>query len=408
MDYNDGNSDRAVATGNPFGAPMYLMAKPAGAACNLRCEYCYYLEKGEGRQNQLMDDRTLREFTRQYIEAQTQGEVMFTWHGGEAMMRPISFYQKALEYQREFGGDRPILNCLQTNGTLINEQWAKFLRDNRWLVGISIDGPAEFHDEYRRDVRGRATHATVMRAIRLLQRYGIEWNAMAVVNDYNADHPREFYRFFKSIGCQFIQFTPIVERIKPDGRLATLGEDGELSEHSVTPEQWGRFLCGVYDEWRREDIGRIFVQIIDATLAGWVGEMPGVCSMAPTCGHAGVMEYNGDVYSCDHFVFPQYYLGNIHERTVTEMMYDPRQTQFGLDKRRTLPHQCRECQWTRVCNGECPKNRFAVTADGQPGLNFLCEGYRRYFAHVAKDMDRMADLLRRGLPPSLLVGQSSE
>lgn len=379
---------------------MYLMAKPAGAACNLACEYCYYLEKGTPGTRQIMDDATLEEFTRQYIEAQTVGDVMFTWHGGEALLRPIAFYEKALEYQRKYAGGRRICNCIQTNGTLLTEQWCRFLRANNWLVGISIDGPERFHDEYRRDRGEKPTFQSVMRGIRMLQRYGVEWNAMAVVNDYNVEYPLEFYRFFKEIGCRYLQFTPIVERRKADGRLASVNEPGTLTEHSISPEQWGEFLCAIYDEWVRSDVGSTFVQIFDATLAGWVGQMPGVCTMAPICGHAGVVEHNGDVYSCDHFVFPQYKLGNIHERTIIDMMYDSRQSAFGAAKRGSLPTQCRQCAYTHVCNGECPKNRFATTSSGEPGLNYLCEGYRRFFDHVTSDMNFMAAQLKAGRAPA--------
>lgn len=390
---------------NPFGSVLYMMAKPAGAACNLACEYCYYLEKGEPGVRQVMDDGTLEEFVKQYIEAQTVDEVVFTWHGGEAMMRPLSFYRKALEFQRRYARGRRVLNCLQTNGTLITEEWARFLRAERWLVGVSIDGPEEFHDEYRRARGGKPTFQSVMKGIRMLQRYGVEWNAMAVVNDYNVDYPVEFYRFFKSIGCQYIQFTPIVERRRSDGRLATLGDNGDMTPHSVEPRKWGEFLCGVFDEWVKEDVGKIFVQIFDATLAGWVGQQPGVCSMASFCGHAGVVEHNGDVYSCDHFVFPQYKLGNIHQRSIIEMMIDPRQQQFGSMKRGSLPRQCRECRYSHVCNGECPKNRISVTADGEPGLCYLCEGYRMYFDHVAPYMDFMAAELAAHRPPANVMTQ---
>lgn len=386
--------------GNPFGSPMYLMAKPAGAACNLRCRYCYYLEKGDPAARQLMDCATLELFIRQYIESQTVGEVMFTWHGGEAMLRPVSFYRRAIELQRKYAAGRTVLNCLQTNGTLITEEWARFLRSEGWLVGVSIDGPQEFHDEYRRAAGGKPTFSSVMRGIRLLQRHGVEWNAMAVVNDFNVLYPEEFYRFFKSIGCRYIQFTPIVERRRPDGHLCSVAEHGELTPHSVTAAQWGDFLCRLYDEWVREDVGTVFVQIFDATLAGWVGAMPGLCSMAPFCGHAGVIEHNGDIYSCDHFVFPAYRLGNIHDTSIIDMMYSPAQIAFGRAKRDSLPKQCMECRFTHICNGECPKNRFAVTPDGEPGLNWLCEGYRRFFTHVAADMDFMTAQLRAGLPPA--------
>ncbi len=394
-----------LPVGNPFGAVMYLMAKPVGAACNLRCDYCYYLEKGNGRGRQLMSDATLEEFIRQYIGAQTVEEVVFTWHGGEAMLRPLEFYEKVQQLQQQYAAGHRIINCLQTNGTLMTEAWCRFLRKNGWLVGISIDGPEDFHDEYRHGAAdGRGTFQRVMRGIRMLQRYGVEWNAMAVVNDYNVNYPEEFYDFFKSIGCRYLQFTPIVERTKADGHLATPSERAELTAHSVTPEQWGEFLCRIFDRWVRRDVGEVFVQIFDATLARWVGQQPGVCTMSDVCGHAGVIDFNGDVYSCDHFVFPGYLLGNIHDRTVIEMMADPRQQAFGRAKRDSLPRQCRQCRFTMICNGECPKNRFAVTADGEPGLNYLCAGYRRFFEHVAPAMDFMAAELAAGRAPARIMG----
>lgn len=379
---------------------MYLMAKPVGAQCNMRCRYCYYLEKGDPAQRQMMDDRTLEEFVRQYIEASTLPEVVFTWHGGEAMMRTLDFYEKAVRFQKMYGRGRRILNCIQTNGTLITERWARFLRDNGWLVGVSVDGPEDMHDEYRLSAAGKPTFRSVMRGIRLLQRYGVEWNAMAVVNDYNVEYPEEFYDFFKSIGARYIQFTPIVERRRADGRLASVGDDGVLTPNSVTPEQWGEFLCRLFDRWVKEDVGKTFVQIFDSTLARWVGQQPGVCFMSDVCGHAGIVDFNGDVYSCDHFVFPQYRLGNIHTSTVIQMMTDPRQQAFGAAKRGSLPRQCRECRFTDICNGECPKNRFAITSDGEPGLNYLCAGYRRFFSHVAPYMDFMAAELQAGRPPA--------
>lgn len=388
---------------NPFGAVMYLMAKPAGAACNLACEYCYYLEKAQPGEKQIMDLDTLEEFTRQYIEAQTLEEVMFTWHGGEAMLRPIDFYRKALEFQQKYGKGRRILNSLQTNGTLITEEWCKFFKENNWLVGVSIDGPEEFHDEYRRARGGKPTFQSVMRGIRMLQRYGVEWNGMAVVNDYNADYPEEFYDFFKEIGCKYIQFTPIVERKTADGRLATIGDTGEVTAHTVSAEQWGEFLCRLFDRWVNEDVGKVFVQLFDSTLARWVGQQPGVCTMSTVCGHAGVMEHNGDVYSCDHFVFPKFKLGNIHHTSIMQMMTDPRQIAFGVAKRGSLPSQCKECRYTMICNGECPKNRIINTADGELGLNYLCSGYKRFFNHVAPYMDYMALELKNQRPPASVM-----
>ena len=351
-----------------------------------------------------MSEATLEEFVKQYIAAQTTPEVIFTWHGGEATVRKLDFYRKAVELQKQYGAGRNIINCLQTNATLLTDEWCLFLKRHDWLVGVSVDGPKEFHDEYRRMADGRPSFNAVMRGIRMLQSHGVEWNALAVVNDYNADYPVEFYRFFKEIGCRYIQFTPVVERIKPDNMLADVASQGELAEFSVTPRQWGDFLIGLFDEWVREDVGKVFVQIFDATLANWVGAMPGVCSLSSMCGHAAAMEWNGDVYACDHFVFPQYKLGNIHETTLIEMMASDRQLEFGASKQAGLPRQCKECRWMFACHGECPRNRFAVSPEGEPGLNYLCEGYRAFFEHAAPYMDFMKAELEAGRPPANVNG----
>lgn len=396
---------------SPFAQPLYVMAKPIGSLCNLSCKYCYYLEKGNLYASQplhkefLMSDQTLEAFIRQYIQSQTQPQVLFTWHGGEPLMRPISFYKKALAIQRQYAGGRTIDNCLQTNGTLLTDEWCRFFRDNNWLIGISIDGPQEFHDEYRRARGGQPSFHKVMRGIELLEKYGVEWNAMGVVNDFNADYPLDVYHFYKEIGCRYIQFTPIIERIlmHDDGRhLASMADIGEgtLADFSVQQGQFAHFACTIFDEWVRQDVGNIFVQLFDSTLACWVGQAPGVCSMTTTCGHAAVIEHNGDVYACDHFVFPEYLLGNIHADSITAMMYSERQRTFGRAKRDSLPQQCRQCKWLFACNGGCPKDRFRTTADGTPGLNYLCDDYRRFFSHVAPYMDFMAEELRHQRPPA--------
>lgn len=395
----------------PFARPMYIMTKAAGSMCNLACKYCYYLEKNNLYKEQqpdrrfIMTDDTLERFISMYIQSQTTPQVLFCWHGGESLMRPLSFYKRVVELQKKYAAGRIIDNTIQTNGTLLDDEWCRFFRDNNWLVGVSVDGPQEFHDEYRRNKMGAPSFRKVMQGINFLKKHGVEWNALAVVNDFNADYPLDFYRFFKEIECRYIQFTPIVERILPrkDGRYLASPMDAQdipLADFSVLPAQWGDFLCAVFDEWVRNDVGEYFVQIFDATLATWVGEQPGVCSMARTCGHAGVMEYNGDVYSCDHFVFPEYKLGNIRTHTLVEMMFSERQQRFGADKRDRLPGQCRQCRYLFACNGECPKNRFATTADGEPGLNYLCEGYRKYFDHVAPYMDFMANELKHQRPPA--------
>ncbi len=392
---------------SPFSKPLYVMAKPAGAHCNLRCKYCYYLEKSKlypETTRHIMTDELLEQFTRQYIEAQTQPEILFTWHGGEPLMRPIGFYQKAMQYQRAYGRGRQVNNCIQTNGTLLNDEWCRFFHDNGWLVGISIDGPQEFHDEYRRTTDNRPTFTKVRHGIDLLNKHQVEWNAMAVVNDFNADYPLDFYRFFRDNGCQYLQFAPIVERLfaHADGRqLATMeDQDIPLADFSVSPEQWGDFLIAIFDEWVRYDVGRVFVEIFDCTLANWCGVAPGICVYARECGHAGVMEYNGDVYSCDHFVFPEYKLGNIRQRTLTEMLYGEQQQAFSDLKHRSLPQQCRECGYEFACHGECPKNRFIKDRYGNPGLNYLCRGYYRFYEHVAPYMDYMKNELANQRPPA--------
>ena len=396
---------------NPFAKPLYVMLKPAGAHCNLACKYCYYLEKNKlypTAQRHLMSDEMLEQFTREYIEAQTMNQVLFTWHGGEPLLRSIDFYRKALSLQQKYAGGRRIDNVIQTNGTLLTDEWCEFFAQNHWLVGISIDGPQPDHDHYRLTAAGKPSWKKVMQGIKLLKKHGVEWNAMAVVNAYNANHPMEFYRFFKENGCQFLQFTPIVERLTrhEDGRtLASLADKDEisLSEASVAPEQWGYFLCAIFDEWVRKDVGKIFVEIFDCTLANWMGISPGICAYSKECGHAGVMEHNGDVYSCDHFVFPEYKLGNIRDHSLIYMLYGEQQQEFSRLKHSSLPRQCKECDMEFACHGECPKNRFMKDKYGDSGLNYLCPGYYHYYQHVAPYMDYMKQELMAQRPPSNIM-----
>ena len=396
---------------NPFAKPLYVMLKPAGAHCNLACKYCYYLEKNKlypTAQRHLMSDEMLEQFTREYIEAQTMSQVLFTWHGGEPLLRSIDFYRKALSLQQKYAGGRRIDNVIQTNGTLLTDEWCEFFAQNHWLVGISIDGPQPYHDHYRLTAAGKPSWQKVMQGIKLLKKHGVEWNAMAVVNADNANHPLEFYRFFKENGCQFLQFTPIVERLTrhEDGRtLASLADKDEisLSEASVTPEQWGYFLCAIFDEWVRKDVGKIFVEIFDCTLANWMGISPGICAYSKECGHAGVMEHNGDVYSCDHFVFPEYKLGNIRDHSLIDMLYSEQQQEFSRLKHSSLPRQCKECDMEFACHGECPKNRFMKDKYGDSGLNYLCPGYYHYYQHVAPYMDYMKQELMSQRPPSNIM-----
>ncbi len=395
----------------PFAKPLYVMLKPAGAHCNLACKYCYYLEKSHLYQNSLrhlMSDEMLEQFTREYIEAQTMPQVLFTWHGGEPLMRSIDFYKKALELQKKYAHGKQIDNVIQTNGTLLTDEWCEFFAKNHWLVGISIDGPQEYHDHYRVTPAGKPSWEKVMQGISLLKKHRVEWNAMAVVNAYNAEHPLEFYHFFRDNGCQYLQFTPIVERLTEheDGRtLASLADDREipLADASVTPQQWGNFLCTIFDDWVRHDVGKTFVEIFDCTLANWMGVLPGICAYSKECGHAGVMEHNGDVYSCDHFVFPEYKLGNIKDQSLIDMLYGEKQQAFSRLKHTSLPRQCKECDMEFACHGECPKNRFEKDKYGEPGLNYLCQGYYQYYSHVAPYMDFMKRELLAQRPPANIM-----
>ncbi len=395
----------------PFAKPLYVMLKPAGAHCNLACKYCYYLEKNnlyDKSHRHIMSDEMLEQFTREYIEAQTMPQVLFTWHGGEPLMRSIDFYKKALALQKKYARGRCIDNVIQTNGTMLTNEWCEFFAQNNWLVGISIDGPQEYHDHYRLTTTGNPSWQKVMHGIELLKKHHVEWNAMAVVNAYNANHPLEFYHFFKDNGCQYLQFTPIVERLTQhqDGRtLASLADDKEipLADFSVTPEQWGSSLCAIFDEWVCNDVGKMFVEIFDCTLANWMGVLPGICAYSKNCGHAGVMEHNGDVYSCDHFVFPEYKLGNIRDHTLIEMLYGDKQHAFSRLKHTSLPRQCKECDMEFACHGECPKNRFEIDKYGEPGLNYLCKGYYQYYSHVAPYMDFMKRELQAQRPPANIM-----
>ena len=300
-----------MRTATPFARPMYIMAKPAGAACNLACKYCYYLEKQylyKDSPQQLMSSGLLEKFISEYMQSVTTPEVLFTWHGGETLIRHLDFYETVMRLEKKYARGRQVANCIQTNGTLLTNNWCQFFHNNGWLVGVSIDGPREYHDAYRKTRGGAGSFDRVMHGIELLNKHRVEWNALAVVNN-----PLEFYRFFKDIHCRFIQFTPIVERIfqHDDGRYLAAVDEGEsetVTDFSVTPEQWGNFTCAIFDEWVRKDVGEVFVQLFDSTLANWAGVTPGICSLSKSCGHAGAMEWNGDVYSCDHFVFPQSFL----------------------------------------------------------------------------------------------------
>lgn len=374
--------------------------------CNLSCEYCYYLDKNDivapGHLTQYMSDELLETFIKKYIDSQPQENILFIWHGGETLLRKRSFYERALELQAKYADGHKIDNCIQTNGTLLTDDWCRFFHDNNFLVGVSIDGPGRFHDEYRRDRSDHPTFLKVLRGIQLLNKHDVEWNAMAVVNDYNSNHPLEFYRFFRDkLGCRFLQFAPIVERLNGAQLVSSDSANGKLAPFSVDPETWGNFLCDIFDEWVHNDVGDMFVQIFDATLANWVGVTPGVCSLAPTCGTSPVIEHNGDIYVCDHFVFPEYRVGNINSINLHSLLN--RQIDFGNKKRSTLPTKCLECKYLFACNGECPKNRIISTQTEDHRLNYLCKGYYHFFNHVAPYMELMKEEYLNSRPPSNIM-----
>lgn len=387
-----------------------VMIKPAGSMCNLNCTYCYYLEKRNlfpGKEVFRMSDELLEEYTRQYIEANQIPVVTFIWQGGEPTLMGIEFYKKALVFQQKYAGGKTIDNSFQTNGTRLNDEWCKFFNDNKILVGISIDGTEHNQDHYRRTESGGPTFKRVMKGIELLQKHKVEFNTLSCVNDYNVHFASETYRFLKSIGSVFLQFLPIVERrgIDKPGNLLTLvandyQEIAEVTEWSVNGKNFGRFLITVFDEWVRSDVGRYYVQIFDTTLANYVGEMPGICVFSETCGDALVMEHNGDLFSCDHFVYPENYLGNIKEKPLIELVKSQRQFDFGIEKRNKLPRYCLQCDVRYACHGECPKHRFNITPDGKSGLNYLCEGYKSFFHHVEPYMEYMARELKNKRAPA--------
>jgi uncharacterized protein len=389
---------------------FHVMVKPAGPSCNINCSYCYYLEKKKlypGKKDFRMPDELLENLTKQFIESQQVPVVTFTWQGGEPTLMGLDFFKKAIELQNKYASGKKIENAFQTNGTRLNEDWCKFFSDNKILVGISIDGPEHNHDHYRMTASGGTTFKRVMKGVELLQKYKVEFNTLSCVNDYNVHFASETYRFLKSIGSVFLQFLPIVERkasFQPENMLTLISndylKDAEITDWSVNGKNFGKFLVTIFDEWVRSDVGRYYVQIFDATLANYAGEMPGICVFAETCGDALVMEHNGDLFSCDHFVYPEYYLGNILEKPMIDMVKSQRQFDFGIDKRNKLPKYCLQCDVRYACHGECPKHRFLNTPDGKPGLNYLCEGYKTFFHHVEPYMEFMAKELKNKRAPA--------
>lgn len=370
------------------------MAKPTGAACNLDCAYCFFLKKDAlypGSRFR-MSDEVMESYVRQALEANQQ---TIAWQGGEPTLMGLDFFRRAVELEKKYlKRGQPIENTFQTNGILLDDEWCEFLRENRFLVGISLDGPRELHDAYRRDKGGNPTCDRVVAAIRRMQAHRVEFNVLCTVNAANGRQPLEVYRFFRDeIGAQFVQFIPIVE--KEEGRGA--GDEGEkITDRSVPAEAYGRFLIEIFDEWVKRDVGSTFVTFFDAVLASYVYGRSSLCVLRPTCGDALALEHNGDLYSCDHFVEPSHRLGNILETPLAELAGGERQRAFGQAKSAALPRMCRECPWLFTCHGECPKNRVLKTPDGEPGLNWLCAGLKAFFAHTERPMREMADLLKNG------------
>jgi uncharacterized protein len=393
---------------------FHILTKPIGAICNLDCKYCFYLEKESlyPRNKQAsafrMSEAVLERYVQQYIAGQQVPEIWFAWQGGEPTLMGLDFFRKVVELQRKYTPpNQQVRNALQTNGTILTAEWCDFLRDNQFLVGLSIDGPQSLHDRYRVDKSGKGTFEQVMRGWELLKRHDVEYNTLTVVNREVAYQPLEVYEFLKSNGSHFMQFIPLVERTGPapnlladPPKLNVLPSQGMVTPWSVEPVQFGKFLTAIFDHWVRHDIGDYFVQLFDVQLGIEMGLGSSLCLFSETCGKALAMEHNGDVFSCDHYVYPNFKLGNLMQENLVELLESPPQQKFGNDKRDALPNYCRQCEVRSYCNGECPKHRFISTPDGEPGLNYLCAGYKQFFNHIRPYLRTMSDLLHRGRAPA--------
>jgi uncharacterized protein len=417
---------------NPALPPAFhIMTKPIGPICNLDCKYCFYLEKEKlypDKTNFRMPDNVLERYIQQYIESQTVPEISFAWQGGEPTLMGLDFFQRAVDYQQKYAGGKKIINAFQTNGTLLDDAWCEFFKRNEFLIGLSIDGPRAFHDKYRVDKKGQPTFELVMAGMRLLKKHGVEFNTLCVVNRANSKAPLEVYNFLKTEGSGFMQFIPLVERqgnssnpldfaappmlAMQNGRISLplldLTTVGPVTPWSVDAHDYGNFLVTIFDYWVRNDVGRVFVQIFDVQLAIWAGLPAPLCVFGETCGNAMALEHNGDLYSCDHYVYPQYHLGNILDKSMGEMVSSLKQRRFGQDKSDTLPKFCRECDVRFACNGECPKHRFIKTPDGEAGLNYLCAGYKKFLRHIDPHMTTMAELVQGGRPAAEIMGMLRE
>jgi len=393
----------------------HVMAKPSSSICNLDCEYCFYLEKEklypEQNKNWRMDDDTLERYIQQYIDAQMGQEVQFAWQGGEPTLMGVEFFRKVVALCAQYAGNKRISHAFQTNGILLNDEWCELFKQHQFLIGVSIDGPPNLHDGYRVTRTKKSTHAKVMKGIEYLKKHRIEFNTLTVVHDLNAQHPERVYRFLKQIGSRYLQFIPLVEReasATPDDTQAlTLVLPSELEAKvttwSVPSKQYGAFLNGVFDVWVKSDVGRVFVNMFDSTLATWCGHASGSCITSETCGHAFALESNGDLYQCDHFVYPEHLLGNIHENTIKEMNNSASAKQFGADKASTLNQDCLQCEYKFACHGGCPKHRFSVSRSGYLNHNYFCSGYTNFFKHTEPYMRLMAALIENKQSPAHIM-----
>lgn len=395
-----------------------MMIKPAGSLCNLDCAYCYYLDKAEiyGGREPVMSDEMLEVVVREYIQANDVPDVTFNWHGGEPLVLGLDFYRKAVALQKKYADGKNVYNTLQTNGTLVTEDFASFFRDNQFLIGISLDGPQDVHDRFRKDKGGAPTFEKVIRGMEKLYRHGVEYNTMSTINKASEGRGLEIYNFLKSTGSRYMQFMPVVEHVRypvdTNGKvlkharpyIVNPSTDGaQIARWSVSATEFGRFMCDIFDYWVRNDVGKYFVGLFDATLANYCGVLPGTCAYAQTCGNNVVIEHNGDVYPCDHFVYPEYKLGNISESSVRSIMEKSEMLRFGLDKRNGLPAKCLSCRFAFACTGECPKHRFSRTESGDTGLNALCGGYYRFYDHADPYMRKMKELLEQKMPPAMVM-----
>jgi uncharacterized protein len=388
----------------PLRPGFHVMVKPTGPICNLDCRYCFYLEKERlypGASGWAMPDAVLETFVRDYIAAQDVPVVTFAWQGGEPTLLGLDFFRRVVDLQRRHANGRRIENAIQTNGILVDDGWAAFFAEYAFLVGLSIDGPRELHDRYRVDRGGAPTFDRVMKGAEALKRQGAAFNTLTVVHRDNARAPLDVYRFLKEAGSGFLQFIPIVERLDGPGlSQPDVAGVGRVAAWSVDPVDWGGFLCAIFDEWVRHDVGRVFVQMFDVALESWYRGDASLCVFSETCGRALAVEHNGDLYSCDHYVFPAFRLGNMMDTPVGELVSSPAQQRFGDGKRDRLPEFCRRCAVRFACHGECPKNRFVTTPDGEPGLNYLCAGYKRFFTHIDAAMRFMANELAHERAPA--------